>query len=630
MALVKKQLGDLITYTRGSTGMGFNSVGVLTQAEVNQLRFDYDPLTLAIKGFLVEEAKTNLLTRTNSIFAWAVLGGISVQWDGTRFVDGKQPMMRLVESLDLNRTTHTAQCAGVSLPADSTHTISFFAKSAGRGIRLELSNGWAAPDWPMIAVNLKDFTFTTNGGAVGAVKPMGGGMCRISLTVTRGSTPWNGTLIFRPFDDIADVTYIGDGVSGLYIGGFQIETGTVMTSYIPSTDTFTSRPTTATYFDLNKALKTAAVNEARSLAYGWDDKGNWKPLGLLEEKTATNLALQSNSATTFSSVVGATYIDVGQLFVDGVTPFRKLVESNANESHRGISSSGAIPANSVYTTSFIIKPAGRTKVRMLMTGGNMDYDLTAMTATKQLPGAAITGSVQRYGNGFFRITRTATVGATDQPGGVSLYLLDDAVTPSATYQGDGVSGVLVGGLQLEVGASASSYIPTTTAQVTRGFDVVASAQTTRAADVPVINDLGEWYNQSEGTLYVEAIPLGVPSGIYACLNAGNLNNRLQVDSVTAGNRLTVIAGGSTQVSAVATPIPVAGQVQKIAVAFKADDFALCSNGGAVRLDTAGTLPAMTRLSLMSASIGGQPNAHLRMIKYFPRRLTDAELQALTA
>lgn len=64
MALVQKQFSDLITFTRGSAGMEFNSFGVLTQAEVNQPRFDYDPLTLAIKGFLVEEATTNLLRIT--------------------------------------------------------------------------------------------------------------------------------------------------------------------------------------------------------------------------------------------------------------------------------------------------------------------------------------------------------------------------------------------------------------------------------------------------------------------------------------------------------------------------------------------------------------------------------------
>lgn len=629
MALVQKQFSDIITYTRSSTAMEFNQTGTLVQTGVNTPRIDFDPLTLAIKGFLVEEAKTNLLTRTNSKLAWAALGAISVQLDGTRFIDGVQPMMRLVESLDLNRTVHTAQLTGVSIPADSTHTISFFAKSAGRGIRLELSNGWAAPDWPNIYVNLKDFTFTTNGGVVGAVKPMGGGMCRISLTVTRGSTPWNGTLVFRPFDDTKDVTYVGDGVSGLYIGGFQIETGTVMTSYIPSTDTFTSRSTTATYFDSNKVLKTASVNEARSLAYDWDDKGDWKPLGLLEERAATNLALQSNSATTFSSVVGASYTDVGQLFVDGVSPLRKLTETEGGSSHRGVTTETVVPANSTYTVSFVLKTAGSNSVRLSATGGGVDYNVVAMTAIKTRPADAYSATITPYGDGFVRITMTATAGSTDLPFTATVFLLSNA-TGGATYAGDGVSGMFIGGYQVEVGASASSYVPTTTAQVTRGFDIVASVQTTRAADVPVINEISPWYNQTEGTLYVEAIPLGVPSGIYACLNAGNLNNRLQVDSVTAGNRLTVIAGGSTQVSAVATPIPVAGQVQKIAVAFKNDDFALCSNGGTVRLDTDGTLPTMTRLSLMSATIGGQPNAHLRMIKYYPRRLTDAELQALTA
>lgn len=627
MALVQKQLGDLITYTRGSTGMEFNSVGVLAQSEVNQLRFDYDPLTLAIKGFLVEEAKTNLLTRTNSIFAWSVLGGISAQRDGTRFVDGIRPMIKLVEDLDANG--HTAQLTGSSdILADTTYTISFFAKTAGRNLNLSMSNGWAAPDFPSMDVNLTDFTFTTTGGAVGMVKPMGGGMCRVSLTVTRGPTPYIGHFVVRPVNAAGQIAYSGDGVSGVYVGGWQIEAGAVVTSYIPSAYTFTSRSSTANYFDLNKTLKTAAVNEARSLAYGWDSKGYWKPQGLLEEHAATNLALQSNSATTFSTLLGATYVDNGQLFVDGTSPLRKLVESNDNRDHNARQLAVLIPgALTTYTSSFIVKAAERTKLRMLSTAGRIDFDLTAMTCTV-LSSYAVVGRIEKLGDGFVRISITARTTVDNTSITNYIYLLDNL--GAAIYQGDGVSGLFVGGYQVEVGTSASSYIPTTNTQVTRAMDVVAVAQATRAADVPVINDLGEWYNQSEGTLYVEAIPLGVPSGIYACLNAGNLNNRLQVDSVTAGNRLTLVAGGSTQVSAVATPIPVAGQVQKIAVAFKNDDFALCSNGGVARLDTVGTLPAMTRLSLMSATIGGQPNAHLRMIKYFPRRLTDAELQALTA
>ena len=621
MALAQKNFEEIITFTRASAGGRFNSTGTYEMVPAGQQRIDYDPLTLAIKGFLVEEAKTNLLIRTNSVSTFEVESFISYQAELVRFVDGITPFRKLVEGWNTN--AKTAQTYAVPYTAGVTCTFSCFAKTAGRRLHVGLPEGVTAT-W-----NLTDGSFITTGGGIANATNLGNGVWRVSLTFTPTVTIAPNRIVLRLVNDSNLINYQGDGESGVYVGGIQMEEGAVATSYNPSTDTFSSRSSTATYFDSNKVLKTAAVNEARSSAYDWDGKGGWKPVGLLAERAATNLALQSNSATTFSSVVGATYNDVGQLFVDGVTPFRKLVESNANESHRGVSSSGAIPANSVYTTSFIIKPAGRTKVRMLMSGGNMDYDLVAMTATKQLPNAAIVGSVQRYGNGFFRITRTATVGETDQPGGVSIYLLDDAATPSATYQGDGVSGVLVGGFQVEVGAFASSYIPTTTAQVTRAADVVASAQTTRAADVPVINDLGEWYNQSEGTLYVEAIPLGVPSGIYACLNDGNLNNRLQVDSVTTGGRLTVIAGGSTQVSMIGSAVPLAGQVQKTAASFKANDFAICANGGLIKTDTVGILPTMSRLSFMAATVGGQPNAHLRVIKYFPRKLTDAELQVLT-
>lgn len=629
MALAQKNFEEIITFTRASAGGRFNSTGTYEMVPAGQQRIDYDPLTLAIKGFLVEEAKTNLLTRTNSIFAWSILSDISAQRDGTRFVDGVQPIVKLVEGLDAN--SHTAQTSPVSgdILADTTYTLSFFAKTAGRNINVSMSNGWAAPDFPSISVNLTDFTHTTTGGAIGKVVPIGGGFCRVSLTITRGPTPYVGRFVFRPANGAMDSSYLGDGISGVYVGGFQVEAGTVATSYTPSTDTFADRSSTAAYFDLNKTLKTAAVKEARSLAYDWDDKGNWKPLGLLEEAAATNLALQSNSATTFASLVQANYTDTGQLFIDGVSPLRKLVEAAGGTSHRGITNAIVVPANSMYTVSIVLKTAGRRAVRLATGSVSFDYDVIAMTATRAstVIAGAYLGTITPFGDGFVRITMTATSGSTDLSLTTTIFLLNEV--GAATYAGDGVSGMFVGGYQVEVGASASSYIPTTTAQVTRAADLVASAQTTRAADVPVINDLGEWYNQSEGTLYVEAIPLGVPSGIYACLNDGNLNNRLQVDSVTTGGRLTVIAGGSTQVSMIGSAVPLAGQVQKTAASFKANDFAICANGGLIKTDTVGILPTMSRLSFMAATVGGQPNAHLRAIKYFPRKLTDAELQVLT-
>src|SRR4029078_9246209 len=50
-------------FTRASTGTYYDSAGVLRSAAINTPRFDYDPVTLQLKGLLLEDARTNgLLT----------------------------------------------------------------------------------------------------------------------------------------------------------------------------------------------------------------------------------------------------------------------------------------------------------------------------------------------------------------------------------------------------------------------------------------------------------------------------------------------------------------------------------------------------------------------------------------
>lgn len=59
-------LDSRATFTRSSTAWYWNSSGVLTSASSNTPRFDYDPATLAFKGLLIEEARTNLFLNSQS------------------------------------------------------------------------------------------------------------------------------------------------------------------------------------------------------------------------------------------------------------------------------------------------------------------------------------------------------------------------------------------------------------------------------------------------------------------------------------------------------------------------------------------------------------------------------------
>ena len=74
-------------------------------------------------------------------------------------------------------------------------------------------------------------------------------------------------------------------------------------------------------------------------------------------------------------------------------------------------------------------------------------------------------------------------------------------------------------------------------------------------------------------------------------------------------------------------------IQKIAFAYKTDDFELYRNGSSVSSDTSGSLAALATLTDIdlgqSFGAGLQANMHIRAVALFTRRLSDAEAQALT-
>jgi hypothetical protein len=73
-------------------------------------------------------------------------------------------------------------------------------------------------------------------------------------------------------------------------------------------------------------------------------------------------------------------------------------------------------------------------------------------------------------------------------------------------------------------------------------------------------------------------------------------------------------------------------VRKIAYAYQTNNFAGCANGGTVLTDTSGTLPSPDRMSIGNQNAVGSNvfTGYIRTLTYYPSRLTNAQLQALTA
>jgi hypothetical protein len=152
-----------------------------------------------------------------------------------------------------------------------------------------------------------------------------------------------------------------------------------------------------------------------------------------------------------------------------------------------------------------------------------------------------------------------------------------------------------------------------------------------------VNTLSPWYNAAEGTLYAEYIRFGAVNfqavaGISTGSPADNIALIFGSGAPTNNNRFDVADGGATQASITILTSPPLNTLAKTAGAYATNDFAATANGNAPTTDTLGTLPTgLTSLSLgcNSATTGNYLNGYLRRITYYPRRLSNAELQSIT-
>ena len=260
------------------------------------------------------------------------------------------------------------------------------------------------------------------------------------------------------------------------------------------------------------------------------------------------------------------------------------------------------------------------------------FDLTS--GTFQVTASA-TAAITSVGNGWYKCSITATATATAS-GTLGIFIANSsaATLAAVTYTGNGYSGIYIWGAQLEAGAFATSYIPTVASQVTR------------AADTPTITgtNFSSWYNQGEGALYVEAqtVSLAANRGIFAIgdssLAFGVANTIYSVFEVGLSGRISQVAlvGGSSQVSAL-SPVytQAANTATKMAQGYKVNDYAITVNAVNPAVDTLALVPAVSGMSIGSLSSGWLNGANflngtIKKIAYYPIRVTNTQLQALTS
>jgi len=220
------------SFARSTTATYFDVLGVMQTAAINVPRIGYDPVTHAHTGLIIEAAATNLLTYSAQFdnAAWSKTN-ITVTANSTTAPDGTVSADSIIEAAGSSQKYMRTPLATVG---PGTYTLSCYAKplSGTRYLVLEFDAGGG--ETRRAFFDTANGTVTSNyNGAVGAITAIGNGWYRCAVTVTMAgaaSSMW--LYISNSSSSISG--YTGDGTSGLYVWGAQLETGSAATSYIPT------------------------------------------------------------------------------------------------------------------------------------------------------------------------------------------------------------------------------------------------------------------------------------------------------------------------------------------------------------------------------------------------------------
>ncbi len=392
-----------------------------------------------------------------------------------------------------------------------------------------------------------------------------------------------------------------------------------------ATDFTVDRDTVKYVLNSSGDIASVAI-DTPAIEYNTD--GTYK--GLLVEPASTNICLQSEDINTTWSPVNATPTQSTEETPDGDTTnkYIKLIDDGGGGTGEIIVYQNiTVSASTKYTASVFLKADQLAFARLRANGydGGIDgtqYFGLSGAGTKGAAVALDDSTIEAYPNGWYRCSITWTQGAADTSFQFRIIVADSI--SNSTVDRDGTSSIFVWGAQVEASPIATSYIPTTTASVTRNKDDISL---TGASDL---------IGQSEGTLYVE---------VDWRLTTGTTQEILYASDGTGNNRVTLNKSSADQLVMLArangVPLTEQGEsstaysgIQKIAFAYKSDDFELYRNGSSISSDTTGSLAelaTLTRIDLgHTFAATAQANMWIRAVALYKTRLTDDQLADLTS
>jgi len=343
---------------------------------------------------------------------------------------------------------------------------------------------------------------------------------------------------------------------------------------------------------------------------------------LLVEPSASNLALRSAgfevsgtwSPTNVAITTGTTAAFTAP---DGTMSAYSLADNATNGRHRVQQGSISITSGTTYNFSIFIKK--NSSNRFLLLNANSAFNARAALNLDNLAITNINGSgaaIENYGNDWYRFSIRGTATATTANTTIFVQMQDAAT--DVDYIGNG-SSFYIWGAQLETGSVATSYIPTTTAAVTRNADVISVSGA-------VSGSIG----QTEGTMYWEGSINRYDRVFFALASGTSDTQTVRLQTTGAGLFQAIAVSGTVQCNISASGAVTLGEYYKIAFAYKENDFVLYINGTQRGIDPSGTLPTnLNSVSLCHSNRTEITDQRCRAAALYTTRLTNDQLAFMT-
>jgi hypothetical protein len=420
----------------------------------------------------------------------------------------------------------------------------------------------------------------------------------LSATLTMTTAP---TTNITARIDIPDTAAVGDVV---YIAGYQLEYASANSPQPFSTMLYGPR------FDYNPATLS--------------------PRGLLFEAQRTNLITRSDfwgvvfpGPSVVPNAVGPDgFANSAYTFTEGTSSVQHI---------SGCGTTGTATTAAVHNLSAFVKAGTATRCQLacsnVVSGEYANFSLVG-AGSVLVQNASNSAVIQKLGNGWFRIGMNVTAAASSGNLFVA-HINDDAAARLPTYLGTGLTLQIFGG-QVELGAFASSYIPSFVATTTRSGDI------SDLVSAPPYNSAGmTYYAEFEREGFATASSGEAASSMFYWGDVTDYVNAVYGFGTPSQQRCDIGGGGSAQFQVSGPDVAVPFTVYKWATRFALNDARMAQNGVLGTSDTLGTLPAAlgtTRYSIgrANAASAQQMNGWLRAVRVYTQALPDATLQALTS